>query len=73
VPWSLIKILGNPNLVITFSNKKCVVISALNSFTGVASAHLVKYLVALMIYLSPDNFVGGWIGPTKPISHFSNT
>jgi hypothetical protein len=56
--------------VITCSNKKGVVVFVLQSLTGVASSHLVKYSVALMIYLSPDIFVGGLIGPTKSISHF---
>jgi hypothetical protein len=73
VPWSLIKILGHPNLVITYSNKKCVVVSALQSLTGVASAHLVKYFVAVMMYLAPDLLVGGLIGLKKYISHLSNT
>jgi hypothetical protein len=40
---------------------------------GVASSHLVKYFVIAMIYLAPDLFAGGWIGPTKSIAHLSNT
>jgi hypothetical protein len=55
------------------SNKKCVVVSALQSFTGASYAHLVKYLVALIMYLAPDLFVGGLIGPTKSIAHLLNT
>jgi hypothetical protein len=73
VPLSLIIILGHLNLVITFSNKKCVVIYALQSLTGVSSAHLVKYYVSIMMYLAPDLHVGGLIGLKKSISHFSNT
>jgi hypothetical protein len=45
----------------------------LQSLTGIDSSHLVKYLVAVMIYLAPDLFVGGLIGPKKSISHLSNT
>jgi hypothetical protein len=59
--------------VITFSNKKCGVVYALKSFTGVASTHVVKYFIAIIIYLAPDLFASGLIGPTKSISHFSNT
>jgi hypothetical protein len=59
--------------VITCSNKNCVVVSALQYFTGDAYAHLVKYYVTVIIYLALDLFVGGLIGPTKSISHLSNT
>jgi hypothetical protein len=59
--------------VITCSKKKCVVVSALQYFTGAASAHIVKYSVVVIIYLAPDHFVGGLSGPTKSISHLSNT
>jgi hypothetical protein len=45
----------------------------LNYLIGVASAHLVKYSVIVMIYLAPDVFAGGLIGKTKSIAHFSNT
>jgi hypothetical protein len=61
----LIKIRGHPNIVITFSNRKCVVFSALQSFTGVAFSHLIKYSVTIMIHLSPDLFAGGLIGSQK--------
>jgi hypothetical protein len=73
IPWSLIKILGHLNLVITFSNKKCVVVSAMQSLIGVAYAHLVKYFSMVMMYLAHDLLIGGLIGLTKSISHFSNT
>jgi hypothetical protein len=52
---------------------KYVAISTLQSFTVAASTHLVKYYVVIMIYLAHDILVGGLIGPTKSISHFSNT
>jgi hypothetical protein len=72
VLWSLIEILGHPNRVITCSNRKCDVVSALQSFIGVASTHLVKYYVTVIMYLAPVIFVGGLIGPTKSIAHLSN-
>jgi hypothetical protein len=72
VPWSLIKILGHPNLVITCSNKKFVAVFVLESLTSVASSHIVKHYVKVMMYLAPHLFNGGWIGPTKSISHFSD-
>jgi hypothetical protein len=65
-PWA-------SNIVITCSNRKCVFVSALQSFTGVSSAHLVKYYVLVMIYLAPNLLAGGLIGPTKFIAHFLNT
>jgi ABC-type polysaccharide/polyol phosphate export permease len=61
VPCSLIKTLGHPNLVITCSNRKCVVVSTLQSFTGVASAHLVSYSVAVIMYLAPVLFSDGLV------------
>jgi hypothetical protein len=72
MPWSLIKILGHPNRVMTYSNKKCIVVSALQSFTGVASTHLVRYYVMVIMYLDPVLFAGGLIGPKNYISHLSN-
>jgi hypothetical protein len=73
VPLSLIKILGHLNLVITCSNKKYVIVFALQSLNCVASAHLVKYYVAVMMYFAPDLLVGGLIGPKKSITHLPNT
>jgi hypothetical protein len=43
------------------------------SFTSVSSTHLVKYFITVIIYLAFDILVGGLIGPTKSISHLSNT
>jgi hypothetical protein len=73
VPWSLIKTLGHPKLVITYSNKKCAVVSVLQSFNGAASTHLVRYSVAVIMYLAPVLLVGGLMGPTKSIAHLSNS
>jgi hypothetical protein len=72
VPWLLIKTLGHPNIVITCLNKKCVVVSALQYFTGVTYTHLVKYFIMVMMFLSPVLLASGLIGPTKSIAHFSN-
>jgi hypothetical protein len=72
VPYSLIKILGHPNLVIPCSNRKCAVVYALQYFIGAASTHLVRYSVVVIIYLTPVILVGGLIGPTKSTAHFSN-
>ena len=59
IPWLLIKTIGYPNLVITCSNKKCAMVSVLQSFTGAASTHLVRYSVTMMMYISPVPLVGG--------------
>jgi hypothetical protein len=72
VPWSFIRILGHPNLVIMSSNINCVVVVALQSLTTLASAPMVKYSVTIMIYLSPMRFPGGLIGPMKSMAHFLN-
>jgi len=73
VPWSLINILGHPNMVINFSNKKCVDVSTLQSLNGASFSHLVKYSATIMIYLATEIFAGESIGPTNSIYHFSNT
>jgi hypothetical protein len=57
----------------TCSNKKCAVVSVLHSFTGADSAHLVRYFIAVMMYLAPVLLVGGLLGPTKSIAHLSNS
>jgi hypothetical protein len=59
--------------VITCSNKKCVDVSLLQSFIGMTFAHLVRYSIAMIMYLDPILFDGGLIGPTKSISHLSNS
>jgi hypothetical protein len=63
---------GNPNLVIAFSNRNHVVVSTVQSITSVASTHLVKYSVAVMMYLSPNLLNYGLIGPTNSMDHLSN-
>jgi hypothetical protein len=50
-------------LVITCSNKKCVVVFVLQSFTGAASSHLVRYFIMVMMYLVLVHLAGGLIGP----------
>ena len=50
----------------------CVAVVASQFLTGFASAHLVRYSVAVMMYLAPVRFPGGLIGPTKSIAHLSN-
>jgi hypothetical protein len=72
VPLSLIRVFGHPNLVMISSNINHVVVVALQSLIAFSSAHLVKYYVAVMLYLAPVHFLGGFIGPTKSIAHFSN-
>jgi hypothetical protein len=59
-------------MVITYSNRKCVVVSTLQSLTSASFAHIVKYFFTVMIYLDPNIFVGGLIGPVNSISHLSN-
>jgi hypothetical protein len=55
------------------SKMNCVAIAALQSLTALASTHLVKYFVGVIIYLAPVRLPGGLIGPTKSMAHFSNT
>jgi hypothetical protein len=45
----------------------------MQSLTGVALAHLVKYYVVVIISMAPDLLASVLIGPTKHISHLSNT
>jgi hypothetical protein len=59
--------------VSNFSNRKCVSVSVLYLLNNVASSHHLKYYVIVMMYLAPDLLDGGLIGPTKSISHLSNT
>ena len=50
----------------------CAAVAASQFLTALASAHLVRYYVPMMMYLAPDHFLGGLIGPKKSISHLSN-
>jgi hypothetical protein len=54
------------------SNIKRAVVVALQSLTALASAHLVRYSVAVIMYLAHVRFPGGFIGPTKSMDHFLN-
>ena len=51
----------------------CVVVAASQFLTAFSSAHLVRYSVPVMMYLTPVRFPGGLIGPTKYIAHLSNS
>jgi len=53
------RILGNPNLMSTCSNRKCVVVYALQYLTGVASTHIERYSITVMMYHAPDLLMGG--------------
>ena len=50
LPWSETNYLGTPNHEMTWLKKKRVVVSLLQSNVGMASAHFVKYSIAIMIY-----------------------
>jgi hypothetical protein len=65
-------IFRNPNLVMMSSNMKHAVVFSLQSLTSLALAHLVKYSITVIMYLSLVHFPGGFIGPTKSMAHFSN-
>jgi hypothetical protein len=65
------RIFGHPNLVMISSNMKHAVVFSLHSLTALALVYLVKYSVAVMMYLAPVHFLGGFIGPTKSMAHFS--
>jgi hypothetical protein len=54
------------------SNMNHAAVVALQVLNSLASAHLVKYYVIVIMYLSPVHFPGGLIGPTKSMGHFSN-
>src|SRR5713226_10062966 len=55
-----------------FSKRNCTAVAASQFLTALASAHLVRYSVPVIIYLAPVRFPGGLIGPTKSIAHLSN-
>jgi hypothetical protein len=54
------------------SNMKHTVVVALQSLIALSSAHLVKYSVAVIMYLAHVRFPGGFIGPMKSMDHLSN-
>src|SRR5271163_4938443 len=55
-----------------FSKMNCAAVAASQFLTSLALAYLVRYSVAVMMYLAPVRFPGGLIGPTKSIAHLSN-
>ena len=55
-----------------FSKMNYAAVVASQFLTALASAHLVRYYVPVMMYLAPVRFPGGLIGPTKSIAHLSN-
>ena len=71
-PWSLIKVIGHPNLVIMFSEINLAAISLEHVSTGSASTHLVTYSTAIIMYLAPVLFVGIGNGPMKSMAQISN-
>jgi hypothetical protein len=64
---------GQKNILTTFSNRNHVAVFVIQSVTSVASAHLVKYYVTVIIYLGYDLLASGLIGPMKSISHLSRS
>ena len=71
-PWSLINVSGHPNRVMMFSYMNLAAISLEHVSTGSASAHLVTYSTAVIIYLAPDRRAGTGNGPMKSIAQISN-
>jgi hypothetical protein len=55
------------------SNMKRIAIVSLHSLTSLTLTHLVKYSVAVIMYLAHVRFPGGFIGPTTTMAHFSNS
>ena len=71
-PWSLIRVIGNPNLVIIFSQINLAVISLEHVSTGSTSAHLVTYSTTVIMYLALVLFAGIENGPMKSMAQISN-
>jgi hypothetical protein len=55
------------------SKMNYTVVATLQSLISLDFFHLVKYSIAMMIYLAPVHLPSGLIGPTKSMAHFSNT
>jgi hypothetical protein len=55
------------------SKMNCAVVAILQSLTALASAHLVKYYVAVIMYRAPMHLPSVLIGPKKSMDHFSKT
>jgi hypothetical protein len=58
LPLSLMRILGQPNLVMTFSYKNVAVALASSTLTALAFAHFVRYYVVTMMYFIPLDELG---------------
>ncbi len=58
LPLSLMRILGQPNLVMTFSYKNVVVVLVSSTLTALASTHFVRYYVVTMMYFILLNELG---------------
>ena len=71
-PWSLIKVMGHPKLVVMFSYMNLVATSLEQVLTGSASAHLVTYSIAVIIYLAPVLFDKTGNAPIMSVAHISN-
>jgi hypothetical protein len=54
------------------SNMKHATVVSLKFLTTLASNHLVKYSVAVIMYLAHVCFPGGLIGPMNSMTHLSN-
>ena len=71
-PWSLIKVNGQPNLVIMFSYMNLVATSLEYFLTSFASSHLVTYSNAVMMNRAPVLLARTRNGPMKSIAQISN-
>ena len=71
-PWLLVRVIGHPNLVIRFSWMNLAAISLEHVSTGSASAHLVTYSTAVIMYLAPIIFAGVGNVPMKSMAQISN-
>ena len=54
------------------SKRNLAIVHALFLGMALASTHFFKQSVATMMYLSPEPFARGLMGPTKSIPHFTN-
>ena len=70
-PWSLIKVIGQPNIMIMFSYMNLAATSLEQVSTGSASAHLVTYSTAVIMYLAPVHFAGIGNGRMKSMAQIS--
>lgn len=71
VSWSLVRFFGHPNIEFIFLKKNLTAMSVVQSLTGVAFAHIVRYSIAIIMYLMRDCLASGVMGPMKSIALFS--